>query len=48
MGRSSPEIDVFEAQMGGEPLSGEVSQSAQFAVCGLVFGVFFNPSGLGL
>jgi len=32
VGRSAPEIDMFEAQMGGKPLSGEVSQSAQFAV----------------
>lgn len=31
VGRSAPEIDMFEAQMGGEPLDGEVSQSAQFA-----------------
>ncbi|CAA7260065.1 unnamed protein product [Cyclocybe aegerita] len=31
VGRSSPEIDVLEAQMGGHPLSGEVSQSAQWA-----------------
>ncbi|TFK20343.1 glycoside hydrolase family 16 protein [Coprinopsis marcescibilis] len=31
VGRSSPEIDMFEAQMGGEPLMGQVSQSAQFA-----------------
>lgn len=32
VGRSSPEIDMFEAQIGGIPLSGEVSQSAQWAV----------------
>ncbi|KAF4575138.1 hypothetical protein EYR36_006494 [Pleurotus pulmonarius] len=31
VGRSAPEIDVFEAQMSGTPLSGEVSQSAQWA-----------------
>ncbi|KAF9029774.1 glycoside hydrolase family 16 protein [Panaeolus papilionaceus] len=31
VGRSAPEIDVFEAQMSGHPLSGEVSQSAQWA-----------------
>lgn len=37
VGRSAPEIDVFEAQMGGTPLSGEVSQSAQFAVCMFFF-----------
>ena len=32
LGRSAPEIDVFEAQMGGTPLIGQVSQSAQWAV----------------
>lgn len=32
VGRSAPEIDVFEAQMGGTPLIGQVSQSAQWAV----------------
>jgi len=32
VGRSAPEIDVFEAQMGGTPLRGQVSQSAQWAV----------------
>ncbi|KAH6915106.1 glucosidase [Coprinopsis sp. MPI-PUGE-AT-0042] len=31
VGRSAPEIDVFEVQVGGEPLLGRVSQSAQFA-----------------
>ncbi|KAJ8515335.1 hypothetical protein ONZ45_g7216 [Pleurotus djamor] len=32
VGRSAPEIDIFEAQMSGQPeLSGEVSQSAQWA-----------------
>lgn len=31
VGRSAPEIDVFEAQMSGNPLTGEVSQSAQWA-----------------
>ncbi|KAF9534690.1 glycoside hydrolase family 16 protein [Crepidotus variabilis] len=31
VGRSAPEIDLFEAQMSGSPLSGEVSQSAQWA-----------------
>lgn len=39
VGRSAPEIDMFEAQMGGKPLSGEVSQSAQWAVStGVYFG----------
>ena len=32
VGRSAPEIDVLEAQMGGTPLIGQVSQSAQCAV----------------
>lgn len=32
VGRSAPEIDVFEAQVGGHPATGEVSQSAQWAV----------------
>ena len=32
VGRSAPEIDMFEAQTGGDPLRGQVSQSAQFAV----------------
>lgn len=32
VGRSAPEIDVFEAQVGGDPPRGQVSQSAQFAV----------------
>lgn len=31
VGRSAPEIDMFEAQVGGDPLTGEVSQSAQWA-----------------
>lgn len=30
-GRASPEIDVFEAQVVGTPLTGSLSQSAQFA-----------------
>ena len=32
VGRSAPEIDVFEAQITGKPLVGQVSQSAQWAV----------------
>jgi beta-glucanase (GH16 family) len=32
VGRSAPEIDVFEAQVGGHPPIGQVSQSAQWAV----------------
>ncbi|KAG1715994.1 hypothetical protein ID866_1159 [Astraeus odoratus] len=31
VGRSAPEIDIFEAQVTGDPLSGQVSQSAQWA-----------------
>ncbi|KAG5728480.1 Beta-glucan synthesis-associated protein KRE6 [Termitomyces sp. T112] len=31
VGRAAPEIDIFEAQVTGEPLRGQVSQSAQFA-----------------
>lgn len=30
VGRSAPEIDMFEAQITGEPLSGQVSQSGQW------------------
>ncbi|KAI0698410.1 glycoside hydrolase family 16 protein [Cerioporus squamosus] len=30
VGRAAPEIDIFEAQITGEPLSGQVSQSAQW------------------
>lgn len=32
VGRAAPEIDVFEAQISGDPLRGAVSQSAQWAV----------------
>ncbi len=32
VGRAAPEIDVFEAQVTGNPLTGQVSQSAQWAV----------------
>lgn len=31
VGRSAPEIDVIEAQVTGDPLTGQVSQSAQWA-----------------
>jgi beta-glucan synthesis-associated protein KRE6 len=31
VGRSAPEIDMFEAQVKGTPLQGQVSQSAQWA-----------------
>jgi len=32
VGRAAPEIDMFEAQIGGSPINGQVSQSAQWAV----------------
>lgn len=32
VGRAAPEIDMFEAQIGGSPAVGQVSQSAQWAV----------------
>ena len=32
VGRAAPEIDMFEAQIGGSPSVGQVSQSAQWAV----------------
>jgi beta-glucanase (GH16 family) len=38
VGRSAPEIDIFEAQITGTPLSGQVSQSGQW---GVSFGVGF-------
>ncbi|CAL1701248.1 unnamed protein product [Somion occarium] len=31
VGRAAPEIDLFEAQVTGQPLTGQVSQSAQWA-----------------
>ncbi|KAF8078775.1 glycoside hydrolase family 16 protein [Lyophyllum atratum] len=31
VGRSAPEIDIFESQVTGKPLKGQVSQSAQWA-----------------
>jgi beta-glucanase (GH16 family) len=56
VGRSAPEIDVFEAQIRGDPLSGQVSQSAQWAVSAnryrfvqeLRFLTFWNDSRLML
>ena len=32
VGRAAPEIDMFEAQITGTPLTAQVSQSAQWAV----------------
>ncbi|EIN14053.1 beta-glucan synthesis-associated protein [Punctularia strigosozonata HHB-11173 SS5] len=31
VGRAAPEIDIFEAQISGDPLTGQVSQSGQWA-----------------
>ncbi|KAH9950443.1 beta-glucan synthesis-associated [Amylocystis lapponica] len=36
VGRSAPEIDIFEAQVTGQPLLGQVSQSSQWAVSTLL------------
>lgn len=44
VGRSAPEIDVFEAQVGGHPATGEVSQSAQWAPFNRAY-VWDNSSG---
>ncbi|KAJ8509418.1 hypothetical protein ONZ45_g8416 [Pleurotus djamor] len=43
VGRSAPEIDIFEAQITGEPLTGQVSQSAQWAPFNAGY-VWFNSS----
>ncbi|KAK7676909.1 hypothetical protein QCA50_020165 [Cerrena zonata] len=43
VGRAAPEIDMFEAQIGGTPLVGEVSQSAQWAPFNAGY-VWFNTS----
>lgn len=40
VGRAAPEIDIFEAQVTGKPLTGQVSQSSQWAVS--VFKVKFH------
>lgn len=44
VGRSAPEIDIFEAQISGEPLMGEVSQSAQWAPMNAAY-EWYNTSG---
>ncbi|TFK30804.1 beta-glucan synthesis-associated protein [Coprinopsis marcescibilis] len=43
VGRAAPEIDVFEAQISGDPLSGAVSQSAQWAPFNSAY-AWFNTS----
>lgn len=43
VGRSAPEIDVFEAQISGDPLTGQVSQSAQWAPFNAAY-TWFNTS----
>ena len=43
VGRSAPEIDVFEAQISGEPLTGQVSQSAQWGPFNAAY-TWFNTS----
>jgi len=44
VGRSAPEIDLFESQVTGEPLSGQVSQSSQWAPFNEEYN-WFNTSG---
>ncbi|KAF9056531.1 glycoside hydrolase family 16 protein [Panaeolus papilionaceus] len=46
VGRSAPEIDVFEAQITGDPLSGQVSQSAQWAPFNEAYQWFNTSSNL--
>ncbi|KAL1948951.1 hypothetical protein VTO73DRAFT_10757 [Trametes versicolor] len=43
VGRAAPEIDMFEAQITGQPLSGQVSQSAQWAPFNAAY-TWFNSS----
>lgn len=43
VGRAAPEIDIFEAQITGEPLTGQVSQSCQWAPFNEQY-VWFNTS----
>ncbi|KAF4573075.1 hypothetical protein EYR36_007585 [Pleurotus pulmonarius] len=43
VGRSAPEIDIFEAQITGEPLTGQVSQSAQWGPFNAGY-VWFNST----
>ena len=43
VGRSAPEIDIFEAQITGTPLTGQVSQSCQWAPFNEQY-VWFNTS----
>lgn len=46
VGRSAPEIDVFEAQITGEPLTGQVSQSAQWAPFNAAYAWFNTTANL--
>jgi hypothetical protein len=43
VGRSAPEIDIFEAQITGDPLTGQVSQSGQWAPFNAAY-TWFNDS----
>ncbi|OJT09591.1 Beta-glucan synthesis-associated protein SKN1 [Trametes pubescens] len=43
VGRAAPEIDIFEAQITGEPLTGQVSQSAQWGPFNEAY-TWFNTS----
>ncbi|KAF8560220.1 glycoside hydrolase family 16 protein [Imleria badia] len=44
VGRSAPEIDIFESQITGSPLQGQVSQSAQWAPMNAAY-VWKNTTG---
>ncbi|TDL28121.1 beta-glucan synthesis-associated protein [Rickenella mellea] len=44
VGRSAPEIDIFEAQITGTPLTGQVSQSAQWGPFNANHYSWFNTS----
>ncbi|KAG2023057.1 beta-glucan synthesis-associated protein [Coprinopsis cinerea AmutBmut pab1-1] len=46
VGRAAPEIDVFEAQISGDPLAGGVSQSAQWAPFNAGYAWFNNTDNL--
>ncbi|CAL1705276.1 unnamed protein product [Somion occarium] len=46
VGRSAPEIDIFEAQITGDPLSGQVSQSGQWGPFNEAYEWFNNSDTL--
>ncbi|KAI0639519.1 beta-glucan synthesis-associated [Trametes polyzona] len=46
VGRAAPEIDIFEAQITGEPLTGQVSQSAQWGPFNEAYTWFNNSETL--